>query len=87
MKPQVGMAVQYFTHKTLEDGPNSPRLEVPIPLGPWAATITAVRAPDVVTLAVTPPKGRSYPVFNVSMQPTTPVQHYWAYINYEVEEG
>jgi hypothetical protein len=86
MKPQVGMAVQYFTHKTLEDGPNSKRLEVPIPLGPWAATITAVHRDDVVTLAVTPPKGRSYPVFNVNKVPTTPVQHYWAYITYDVEE-
>lgn len=81
MKPKVGMTVQYFTHRTRENGPNTKRLEQPVPLGPWAAVITEVGDVEgTVTLSVTPPRGRSYPVFNVTRTPSTPVQHYWGAI-------
>lgn len=60
-KPIVGTPVQYLA-KTLT--------------APVAAVITEVVDGDTVHLTVFK-TARSFPVFNVSRTPSTPVQHYW----------
>lgn len=76
MSPHIGQVVHYYTSRT-QDKETRTRLTVPEPIGPLAAMVVFVHRTKSVNLNVWMPNGRSFPAFDVSTEPSTPVQHYW----------
>jgi hypothetical protein len=85
MKLQVGMPVQYFTTRTM--APGGVRMQEPIPVGPVPALVHEVKLEGVLNLVVFSASGRHYLATDVTLEPTTRIQHYWRPIPQENDDA